>query len=303
MIIIDDIRSLKRQLSAVDIHDHIAFNELAYHDRNETHIFMYCPFCGRAIKLKADFVMEETPERIKLKRPISCGCRRGLRYVNKDFERRFLTRIPAKDTKWLWKAFLGIALVLLLPMRLCQMQYEPGSSDEIGAGVFIATALPFFFGLLSLIAYFAHPEKKYKKMRDPDKQRETVIKGMAKANRLNPAFAEKRKQMLQKARQTRRGSSYGAAGAGVAATGAAWIPDDFEPGLDPYEREALYTAQMVDDWVIARGGNPYDIGDVSDAFSDPFGFHDDFGGGDGGFGGFGDGWGGGGFGGFGGGDD
>ena len=298
MIIIDDIKSLKRQLFSVDPHDYIRFNDLAYHDRNETDLFAYCPFCGKTVKLKVSFSMEETPDRIKLKRPISCDCRRGLRYLNKDFERRYLQKTPVNDTKYLWKVFLGIAIVLILPTRLYQMQFEYASGDEIDASFFIATALPFFFGLLSLIAWCAHPEKKYKELRDPDHHRKVVMKAIIKTNEKNPAFAEKRKQAAQKALQRRRGYSI-AGGSGIATAGSTWIPDDFEPNLDPYEREALYTSQLMDDWVIASGGNPYDYGDRVDAFSDPFGFHDDFGGGDGGFGGFGGGWGGG----FGGGDD
>lgn len=74
-------------------------------------------------------------------------------------------------------------------------------------------------------------------------------------------------------------------------TQSEYIPDDFEPGLDPYDREALNEEELLDDWVLAHGGNPYDFGDRVDAFTDPFGFHDDFGGGDGGFDGFGN-WGG-----------
>ena len=303
MIVIDDIRSLRNQLLSVDPHDYLRFNDLAYHDRNEEDLFAYCPFCGKPVKLKVSFSMEETRDRIKLKRPISCDCRKGLRYLNKDFESRYLQKTPAKDTKFVWKILLGIAIALIFPMRLYQMEFEYASVEEIGASFFIMTALPFVFGLLALITYFAHPEKKYKKLRDPDRQRETVMKAIAKTNGMNPVFVEKKKQAALRKMQQRgygRAAGYGtAAGAGIAAAGSSWIPDDFEPDLDPYDREALYTDQLMDDWVIAGGGNPYDYGDRVDAFSDPFGFHDDFGGGDGGFGGFGDGWGGG----FGGGDD
>lgn len=281
MIVIDDIRSLRNQLLSVDPHDYLRFNDLAYHDRNEEDLFAYCPFCGKAVKLKASFVMEETRDRIKLKRPISCDCRRGLRYLNKDFESKYLQKTPAKDTKFVWKILLGIAVALILPMRLYQMQFEYASAEEIGARFFIMTALPFVFGLLAMITYFAHPEKKYKKLRDPDRQRETVMKAIAKTNGMNPVFIEKKKQAAR--RKMQQGRGYGtAAGAGIAAASSAWIPDDFEPDLDPYDREALYTDQLMDDWVIAGGGNPYDYGDRVDAFTDPFGFHDDFGGGFGG---------------------
>lgn len=54
-----------------------------------------------------------------------------------------------------------------------------------------------------------------------------------------------------------------------------YIPDDFEPGLDPYDRQALYDDQLMDDWVIAHGGNPADYGDWAETFSDPFGFGGD----------------------------
>ena len=66
------------------------------------------------------------------------------------------------------------------------------------------------------------------------------------------------------------------AGTGVVGYSASdvdsYVPDDFEPDLDAYDRQALYDEQMVDDWIIAGGGNPYDYGDRVDAFSDPFGF-------------------------------
>ena len=54
-----------------------------------------------------------------------------------------------------------------------------------------------------------------------------------------------------------------------------YVPDDFEPDLDPYDRQALYDEEVVDDWVIAGGGDPFDFDDRMDAFADPFGFDGD----------------------------
>ena len=54
-----------------------------------------------------------------------------------------------------------------------------------------------------------------------------------------------------------------------------YVPDDFEPDLDPYDRQALYDEEVVDDWVIAGGGDPFDFDDRMDAFADPFGFGGD----------------------------
>lgn len=54
-----------------------------------------------------------------------------------------------------------------------------------------------------------------------------------------------------------------------------YVPSDFEPDLDPYDRQALYDEEVIDDWVIAGGGDPLDFDDRMDALTDPFGFGDD----------------------------
>ena len=54
-----------------------------------------------------------------------------------------------------------------------------------------------------------------------------------------------------------------------------YVPSDFEPDLDPYDRQTLYDEEVIDDWVIAGGGDPFDLDDRMDALVDPFGFGDD----------------------------
>ena len=148
------------------------------------------------------------------------------------------------------------------------------------------------------------PRKKDQKHPFDDIRFQIRIKGDLYKRTLRSQLAqEQRKQEQKQKQQTPDERSWEVGLHGAAYDGSdygtddfGYIPDDFEPGMDPYDRQAVYDDQLVDDWVIASGGNPADYGDWSDAFTDPFGFHDDFGGGDGGFGGFG-GWGGGGFGG------
>ena len=201
MIIIDDIRSLKRQLFSVDIHDFIEYNELAFCGRTSSSIYTFCPYCGRSVQIPVRQIDSENADRIRLKKTCSCDCRQGLRYINMNFAQRYLQAISDKK----------------------------GTASD-----------------------------------DEEKRIQEIIG---------------RTDEMQKQAQA----------------GAAMLlyDKDFEPDLDPYDREALSEEQRLDDWVIAGGGNPMDYDDCVDAFTDPFGFHDDFGGGDGFFDGFGDGWGGG----------
>ena len=82
MQIIDDIKSLYNQIKKTDLHDQIAFNELGYGRRVADRIYAFCPFCGQVLELNGDQV-EEVNGRLRLKDPVSCSCRKGLRYLRK----------------------------------------------------------------------------------------------------------------------------------------------------------------------------------------------------------------------------
>ena len=251
MQIIDDIKSLYNQITKKDLHDQIAFNELGYGRRVADRIYAFCPFCGQVLELNADQV-EEVDGRFRLKDPVSCSCRKGLRYLRKGC----LGLLEEEERK-----------------RISRQKKQKGQKEPAAQTEANPLAAAYHTIKVSGDAY----KKRLQLSDDPA----PVLPPSAEFNSAPGSVP---------------GSVSGLApGFGLQ---AAFIPDDFEPDMDPYDREALYEEQLLDDWVIASGGNPLDFGDRSDAFTDPFGFGDDFGGGDGGFGGFG-GWGDG----FGGGDD
>ena len=250
MIITNDIKSFLNEITGKDVHDRIAFNELAYGRRVADRIYAFCPFCGKIFELDASEIEEEHGNSIRLKKIVSCDCRKGLRYLRKGL----FDGMSGKRSS----------------SRKGQRQDDP---------------LQKIHDIIQYRGDFYKEELEAEARRKESKGQ--AVKPLTRAS--GPAG------------DGSAGSGFAAsAGAGSAAAAASsYIPDDFEPGMDPYDRQALYEEQLLDDWVIAGGGDPADFDSCVDAFSDPFGFHDDFGGGDGFFDGFGDGWGGG----FGGGDD
>ena len=247
MIILEDFRSLYNDIKGNDMHDQLAFNELAYGRRIGDHVCAFCPFCGKILEISAEKLEKEEPGKpIRLKRTVSCDCRRGLRYLRK-----------------------GI------------LEIEPPR--------------PGLFARLR--GKLSHGEAKAE---DPLREIRNEIEHRWYAYQTElqrpkrEALAEA-KARLEKQREWEKGlhglaGSRSAAGTGLFLCDSGgldynyqsdYIPDDFEPGLDPYDREALYEEEMLDDWIIAGGGDPFDYGDRMDAIADPFGFGDDFGDGDG----------------------
>ena len=224
MIILDDIKSLYKDLRGLDLHDHLAFNELGYGRRVGDRIYAFCPFCGKILEFSSKQVEEEVQGKpIRLKRTVSCDCRRGLRYLRKG-------------------------ILDIKPKR-------PGPCSRL---------------LGKILGEDVTEEDPLKVIRS-----EILIRGDVYENKLKKEAHPKMPPTSGISQPLHNFGSYSYN------LQSAYIPDDFEPDMDAYDREALYEEEMLDDWVIASGGNPFDFDDRVDAISDLFGFDDDFDGGDG----------------------
>ena len=266
---IDDNKSQKKHPFAIDLHKFIDPNELAFRDRDDSDVYVFCPFCGRAMNISAVQIKNEDAGRIQLRNTVSCNCRSDLEYINKTFERRFLSAVPELNDLFVWKVILVLALAAEVAMIVAEAPYGHNFPDDPSVGFIIVFIMPYFLGLMSLIAYHVKPELKYMKMRDPHGDRERVLAFMRKADGL-----KKREKIIAQLKAEAKAGAQLGAGYGA---GQILHDDDIHgSNLDPYDREALHEEELLDDWVTAGGGNPLDFDDRVDAFMDPFGFHDDY---------------------------
>lgn len=277
----------RKRFLSVDIHDFIGDDELAFRGNAGDFVVAYCPFCGQSMKISRNQIKGRTGQGLELKKPVSCGCREGLRYISPRFEREYLRSLPTGKTGYVWKGILALVALLFIAQHFFMEAYELREPPAISL---LLLPLPYLLGLIAWITYRHPPERLYQKLRDPENNRERmeeIIREADKKMEAAEAGARWKGNAMQTARPMGPDDFTGHVPDDFTGhvpddfTGhvpddfTGYIPDDFEPDLDPYDRQALYEDQMMDDWVIAGGGNPFDYDDRAEAFSDPFGFGDD----------------------------